>query len=331
MPNVVEPTSVRIHSAAPRAQPRRAAVSVRLDSIQDRLYTVVQEIDDRQDALAEFVTVAGVFTNAQCAAHYEVDAAGKVTAGPRFNAQDTAHKTVLTNARAKIGDAARRGQPVLIRLDDGLAVVAVPVTVPGPPQDEPKAVVTREVLAVALMLGDADVEPFVVSLQMIAAYITQWYERRASRRLDWEADASAAIVELVGAIENSGDPKAACFAIAGQLKQTLGCDKVIVGLRQASGRVSVRAISDVARFDRRGEAVRLYEAALNEAVVRDSVTVWPAEADERHATLAHRKLAESARVPFVVTTPLKTLDGDLIGAVTIVGGETGRSHTETAH
>jgi hypothetical protein len=82
MPNVVEPTSVRIHSAAPRAQPGRATVSVRLDSIQDRLYTVVQEIDDRQDALAEFVTVAGVLTNAQCAAHYEVDAAGKVTAGP---------------------------------------------------------------------------------------------------------------------------------------------------------------------------------------------------------------------------------------------------------
>jgi hypothetical protein len=166
---------------------------------------------------------------------------------------------------------------------------------------------------------------------MIAAYMTQWYERRASRQLDWEADVSAAIVELVGTIEASGDPKAACFTIAGQLGKTLGCDKVIVGRRQTSGRVAVAAISGVARFDRRGEAVRLYEAALNEAVVRDDVTSFPAEADQRHATLAHRKLAESARSPFVVTTPLKTLDGDPIGALTIVGSQTGRSRTETAH
>lgn len=330
MPDVVTPPPIRIDRISARRGARSAAAPVRLDSVQDRLYAVVQTIDDRDEALTEFCTIAAELTTAECAAYFLRNEEGALTPGPEIGVTRLA-RGVVSQATARICAAAEQGRPKLVRTDDGLAVVAVPVSLPDGQTAQTNAPIRREVICITLMLRDAPIEPFVISLQMIAAYVTQWYEREAGRKLDWEAEATAAIVDIVAAIENSRDQNAACFALAGKLKQTLGCDKVIVGLQQPSGRLTVRAISDVARFDRRGEMVRLHETALNEAVVRDAVTSWPAEPDGRHATLAHRKLAESPGTTFAASIPLRTLDDGLIGAVTVVSGPKSRSKMETIH
>jgi hypothetical protein len=330
MPDVVAPPTVSIDRASTRRSAGRAATPVRLDSVQERLYAVLQNTDDPDEALAEFCWIAAELTGAECAVYFHGDQAGALTPGPEIDVTRLV-RDVVPQATARICAAAVEGRPKLICTEDGLALIAVPVSVPEPGRAPPDWPTRREVICVALPLRDGPLEPVVISLQMIAAHITQWYERQANKKLDWEAEATAAIVDIVGAIENSPDQKAGCFAIAGKLRQVLGCDKVIVGLLQPSGRMAVRAISDVARFDPRGEIVRLHETALNEAVVRDAVTSWPAESDDRHTMLAHRKLTENLRATFVTSIPLRTLGDEPIGAVTVVGDTNARSQTEAMH
>ena len=196
MPDVVEPPPIRIDRASPRRPASRAATPVRLDSVQPRLYEVVQKIRDRDEALFEFCLIAAELTNAECAVYFRGTEDGALTPGPAVDVTRPVRELVGP-ATARIRSAAEQVRPKLIRTDEGLALIAVPVSLPDPQPAPTNSKLQREVICIALLLRDAPIEPFVISLQMIAAYITQWYEREAGRKLDWEAEAAAVCKWLI--------------------------------------------------------------------------------------------------------------------------------------
>jgi RND family efflux transporter MFP subunit len=131
---------------------------------------------------------------------------------------------------------------------------------------------------------------------------------------------SDATIDLMERALSAATIRQAGQALCESLREHLACDRVLIGLR-SNDRTACRlaAISQVARFDRRGESIRQMEAAMNETLLRGSSALWPPQAaDDRHALLAHKALAESEHAVAVLSTPLPTASGVAIGVVTCV-------------
>jgi multidrug resistance efflux pump len=157
----------------------------------------------------------------------------------------------------------------------------------------------------------------------MAGTLTCRLDRRQGRDLEWEAQTAAATLELVANLCEAADVTAGCHCLAGELQFYLSCTRVAIGLRRGrTGSCRLVTISGLADFDLRGEIGRSLEAALDESVLRNETTVWPpADPRERGATLCHQKLASLMAADVLLSAPLRTASGAVIGAWIFLGSE----------
>jgi biotin carboxyl carrier protein len=147
----------------------------------------------------------------------------------------------------------------------------------------------------------------------------QW--QRQLQGLECEARASAALVELMTHVGGADDLQSACCALANHVRDHLGCDRVAVGLRRGpAAPCRIAAISGMPEFDPHSEVPLALEAALNESILRDTLTVFPCRTDQqRQGTLAHRRLCQMTAVGGAVSAPLRSADGRVVGAWLLLG------------
>ena len=86
----------------------------------------------------------------------------------------------------------------------------------------------------------------------------------------------------------------------------LGFDRVAMGTRRGPhSPCRIAAISGMPEFDADAELPVALEAALNESIVRNALTVFPGETDpQRQGTLAHRRLCRMMAVGRAISAPL---------------------------
>lgn len=213
-------------------------------------------------------------------------------------------------------DTCREGATGVFALEGlpGLAVIVVPIVRRGSPPDAIAAMVMT-----ARNGGDATVS----ILQLFSAHVTLWRVLKDGAATEAEADSAAALLELLLRVQSHDDPDHAALALASELQEHLSCRRVVVGfLARPGGAARVAAVSGMPQFDRRTEWSRAVEAALDEALVRDALTVWPPLAQaERHAALAHRRLSELCNNACLVSSPLRREDGEVIGAWLFIGDQ----------
>ena len=149
---------------------------------------------------------------------------------------------------------------------------------------------------------------------------------------DTAARDSDATIELMERALGAATMRQAAQTLCESLREHLGCERVLIGLRARDhSPCRLAAISQVARFDRRGESIRLMEAAMNESILRGGPALWPARDDgERHALLAHQTLAKSENAAAVLSFPLQSSGGSSIGVVTFTFAERAESGTAKA-
>lgn len=130
---------------------------------------------------------------------------------------------------------------------------------------------------------------------------------------------SDATIDLMERALAAATTRQAGQALCEALREHLGCERVLIGLRASPvAGCRLAAISQVARFDRRGESIRRMEAAMNEALLRGGSAVWPPRVDDdRHALLAHKALAESEHVAAILSVPLQAGNSPAVGVVTL--------------
>ncbi|MEM9317161.1 MAG: efflux RND transporter periplasmic adaptor subunit, partial [Pseudomonadota bacterium] len=193
----------------------------------------------------------------------------------------------------------------------GSVGMAAPVAHPGR---------TPAALVVMMPPGDANGRRPLALLDHVANSLSHWQLMHTLDRLNWEASASSAAVELVNEVLASGSMREAYLAAANSLKTLFACERVVIAAyHETLGKNEIRAISEMAQFDSKAETVEAMAAAMDEAVVRAEITVWPPlTPQQRHATLAHRRLAEVGREDAIVTTPL-VHEQKTVGAVMFVG------------
>ena len=120
----------------------------------------------------------------------------------------------------------------------------------------------------------------------------------------------------MGELDNSENLAAACYILVNDLREYLGCGRIAIGLFR-SGKVDCKlaAVSGLSDFDKRSEYAEQLEAVLNEAVLRDKITVVSTENnDPSEGTLAHQNLLASKNAKTLVTAPLYSKSSEVVGA-----------------
>lgn len=302
------PLSPRVRTA-PTLPPTTKPASNSLDGIQKALEQIVQSDDDENKVIGQFAELACSLTNAiWCGQFKQHDHQMLECVSEHYGAQphrlNFGKSSVLPVAASAVMSAKS-----CVANQGVLTVIATPIL------DGSSG--TDQCLCLALRLKDTTVEPFLLVLQLVATEITRWYEQDAARRLDWEADATSAIAELMGEIAGCDEPRQAVVLAANRLGRFLGASSVAIGLcrHQGSKRTRIVAISGATEVDKTSDFARQLESTLNETLVRNSVTVLPGAKDNlRHMKLAHRKLVESQQNSNLVSAPLTTSNGDTLGA-----------------
>ena len=191
---------------------------------------------------------------------------------------------------------------------DGLVAVACPL-------DEPSAN-----CLVAILESDARVltNSFEwLQLTLAVTLIEEWSARQCSEKVNSDASALAAIIELISRVHSAADAESACQRLADQLAEYLSADKVFVGLsRGPKAEPRLMSVSGEREFNRLADSTRLTEAVLHESTARSVAAIWPAnDIQNRHALLSHQQLAEYLRCQNIVSVPLISESGNRAGAI----------------
>ena len=154
--------------------------------------------------------------------------------------------------------------------------------------------------------------------QLITSVIDGSKHRTRAGELTQQIATTAAALELVLRVQKALTVDEACLQVVADLKEHWNCDQVFIGFTENRKTCRIKAASDVAVIDANADATSAMKAVLDEAVGRGSVGSWPPlPGVDPHQLLAHKQLAQRDRL--IVTTPLKTIEGEVIGAIAMQG------------
>lgn len=178
--------------------------------------------------------------------------------------------------------------------------------------------------SLSLLFGNltpVTLEAEILSCQSCVRAVRLWHGRCELRQTIQDLKTTAAHLELICRLEKTQSVDEAARVLADLVQKHLNCHTVAIGFKTATARTCrIRAISGVAEFDRNSTSVRRIKATLDEGLIRDDLSVWPASAEHSpHQLLAHRKLAETLHTETVISVPLKNMSGEAIGAITVCG------------
>ena len=282
-----------------------------LRSLQSQIEKIANTVESRKEAISNYLQIASSLTNASDVA-YNARANNNA---PSFvtNVADLfrvpATRDQLTQWAA---EACRTEEVQLNRLAERRETVAtLPVIIDG------KAC---EALSAALLVPGGEIEPFVVTLQLVATAIGSWHSRHAAKRHAAEAKHTAAIIELISRCQEAENLSEASIILVNEMQNIVGCESVAIALRKrGSDQLNVVALSGTHKVDQKSDVVRRLTDAAHEAIDRDDLTVWPPLGmNDRHTTRVHQQLVEGASHEAVVSHNLKT-DDDVLGAWLFLG------------
>jgi len=211
---------------------------------------------------------------------------------------------------------ARRGQ--LITVDAGALGVFLGAGLPGCPGEAIAVVCDAASSGIVAGLRDR-ISGFELMLQLAAARLSQRHLGMQLARSERNAAHVAALVELIGLLENCRDSESAADRLARELVTHLRAARVMVAIcTDDSGTCALTADTGQQTIDDRAEGTRTIQAALQESIARDRVSVWPADdAENRHALLAQAQLAELTSAAALTACPLTDDAGNIAGAICV--------------
>ncbi|HUS39576.1 MAG TPA: efflux RND transporter periplasmic adaptor subunit, partial [Pirellulales bacterium] len=290
------------------ADPKR---QVALGELQSCLLEMAMSSPDKASVIRRASEVLEQYSNALASVYFQRDQASKWQPSDKDVVDDlnTTFGLAVEQWAAWCDQAAAERQLQYFRLDGvlPLTVIAVPVSVPGG---------TPEVLCVAFRTAKKPAHGVVILLQNLAAHFTMWFQGQRCLQFDRESDDLAALIELIGRIENSDSLKRAAFVVANHMQTYLKCQRVAVGLMHSDQkRCQLQALSGISKFDKSSAYVLEVESALDETVLKDELTIWSRQqTNDVQAALAHQRLCTRDSTTTVISAPLRTSEGRLVGA-----------------
>jgi multidrug efflux pump subunit AcrA (membrane-fusion protein) len=288
------------------------ATSISLEDVQQKLETILQSVDPQTDVIGRLVEFTGRMTRAIWCGQFQQSREQILTCVAEYNGIEGQNLGLNKSSVLPTAGSAIKSNKSRISTSGDLTVIATPVFF-----RQARTGPVDQCLCLALNLRGISAEPFLLALQLVATYIGRWHDCEMARQLDWQVDATAAIAELNSEICACNDPGHAAVLATNRLARFLGASAVAIGYcrRTNSKQTRIASISGATEVDSEGDVAREIESALNETLLRNSVTTLPdGSSDDRSMKLAHRKLIEAHPDSHLVSAPLTTSEGKTIGA-----------------
>ena len=143
-----------------------------------------------------------------------------------------------------------------------------------------------------------------------------WLEVNVHRNKYTSSDRLVTVLELIATSLHHDRFQASATAVATELAGVLGCERVAIGFLQGK-HSQLRALSHSATFGKKGNLIRIIEAAMDEAIDQHATVVFPAATGAAlQLTRAHEELAKQQGDGSVCTIPL-TEGERLLGAMVL--------------
>jgi RND family efflux transporter MFP subunit len=151
-----------------------------------------------------------------------------------------------------------------------------------------------------------------------SGWLHSMLRRRRSGSQQVLVDRAALAVEVLQVAQEGATLDAAAMAVVNELATAFPAARASLGVVRQD-RVSVRAISRTAWFDRRSDEVRLLESAMEEAVDQEACLVYPVPEGKEAGRIivAQRDLAQTSRHASILAIPLKDNRGMMAGAIVL--------------
>lgn len=291
-----------------------------LRSLQSDIERIVSTSVVKLEAIQEFLRLGKRLTNATDIA-YAVRQNGEfngIVLGDSPSAfQSADRKELLLHWSSQ---ATQTGQVQLNRIDGMSETVAtLPVFVDGQ---------STEALHAALLVPRGEVEPFIVSLQLIATGITAWFARFAAMNNRLEANVSSAVIELIAKCNAAKTSQQAYYVLVTELQRLLQCDSVAFAEPGKHHRYRVRAISATAEVDQKTNIICDLADCAAETDIREAITIWPPlSVADRHTSRVHQNFVQGHSYESVLSAPIESDEG--YEGVLILMGRQSTIHDDT--
>lgn len=174
--------------------------------------------------------------------------------------------------------------------------------------------VDERLVAVVAMLMSPRADLQLQTILKLQQWSASWMKTLLHQQQAATRNTGVFFLTLATAINEQASTQAAAMAMANQLADQFGCERVSIGFRQDLT-LRLQALSHVASFDARTQLVRRIESAMEEAIDQQVALILPRETtSEALITRAHLELAENKYA--VCTIPLPGRAG-FIGAITL--------------
>lgn len=134
------------------------------------------------------------------------------------------------------------------------------------------------------------------------------------QRLEYELGSTAALLELNSRVIEATSLSEGTKLLVNGLKQQLGCSQVALGIVR-NRHCQIVAISGVADVDVRAPQTNQIQMALAEALLAGKSIASAASQSSCLSPRAHQQLLQSAGFATVLSVPLRTSDGTIVGVL----------------
>lgn len=144
-------------------------------------------------------------------------------------------------------------------------------------------------------------------LHDLTALVAGYESRRRLADLQVEQARFGAVLELMLALRHERKFRAAVLRVCNETAGKYNCDRVSLAWRKGEY-LRLEGLSHAERFEKKMEAVRQIETAMEEALDQDEEIVLPADPAADYVYREHEALARAQGAPAIVSLPLRHAD-----------------------
>jgi GAF domain-containing protein len=151
-------------------------------------------------------------------------------------------------------------------------------------------------------------------LQLVSDVPLSFQHRLTSDQVQGDVAVFRGVLETLVAVSGQERYLAASMTLCDELASRFGCEQVSCGELVNNEYVRLRSISQTSRFDKKSEAVRAIEVAMEEAVDQEEEVVVPRPEGSLVVGRAHEQFARERGLAAVCTVPVRDRD-EVVAAV----------------
>ena len=113
-----------------------------------------------------------------------------------------------------------------------------------------------------------------------------------------------AVLDLMALLNAQQRFMAVAMTLCNELAARHKCDRVSLGWLDHEY-IHLQAISHTERFEKKMDAVKALEQTMEESLDQDEIIIWPPPEGDTRITIDHAKYADSQKIKFICTVPLR--------------------------